>query len=399
MRAGQRIAGPHPPARTPARRYAAAVGSVAACLLLTRLLDPITGPGDVPLLLFLAPVMVSAWYGGLGPGLLAAGLAAGVIGYGFAAGPAALRIPAPGQMAALALFIAEGSLVAYLTARARQATDSLRLYRAAQEAHRLRDEFLDMVSHDLRAPLSTIVGWTRVLRKAATDHEVTARAFDSIERSAGLQTRLIDDLLDLSRVLSGRFALEVRAVELGPVITAAVERVQAAATAKAIRLDVALDPGAGTISGDPARLEQIVSTLVSHAVKVTPPSGSVRLHLRGDGLAAEITLSDTGPGPVPRRVPDLFELLHQGDSPWARQRGDPGLGLAMARHLTELHGGTIRAESPEPGWGARYRLSFPLAAAGSDPRRLASAGLAESRASADGRRPPDTHGPPTSSRA
>jgi signal transduction histidine kinase len=372
---------------------------VAACLLLTRLLDPLTGPGDFPLLLFLAPVMVSAWHGGLGPGLLAAGLAAGVIAYGFAAGPAALRIPTPGQMAALALFIAEGSLVAYLTARARQATDSLRLYRAAQEAHRLRDEFLDMVSHELRAPLSTIVGWTRVLRKAADDHEVTARAFDSIERSAGLQTRLIDDLLDLSRMLSGRFALEVRAVELGPVITAAVESVQAAATAKAIRLDVALDPGAGTISGDPARLEQIVSALVSHAVKVTPPSGSVRLHLRGDGLAAEITLTDTGPGPAPRRVPDLFELLHQGDSPWARQRGDVGLGLAMARHLTELHGGTIRAESPEPGWGARYRLSFPLAAAGSDPRRLASTGPAESRACADGRRPPETLGPPTSSHA
>ena len=377
-RAPQRAAGPD--ARSPVWRYGSAVASVAGCVAVTRLLDPLTAHGDAALLLFLVPVMFSAWHGGLGPGLLATGSAAGVIAHGFVAGAGALRLPTPGQMTGLALFVAEGSLVAYLTERARQATESARLYRAANAANRLRDDFLDIVSHELRAPLSTIVGWARVLKNVAADRETTAKALESIERSVRAQTRLIDELLDLSRILSGRLGLEVRTVELAPLITAVVETVRAAAAAKAIRLDVALDPGAGPIVGDPARLQQIVSTLVSNAVSVTPTSGCVRLRLQCRGQAAEIAVSDTGPGTAPGLLPDLFEPFHRIDSPWTRQRGSFGAGLAIARHLTELHGGTIRAESLGVGWGGTFTVSFPVAVNGHGPGRLGPADPGEMRA-------------------
>ena len=398
IRAGQGTAGRDAHARSVAWRYGSAVASVAACLVVTRLLDPLTADWAAPILLFFVPVMFSAWHGGLGPGLLATGSAAGVIAYGFVAGTGALRMPTLGQMTGLALFIAEGCLVTYLTARAYQATESRRLYQEAQEANRLRDAFLDTVSHELRAPLSTIIGWTQVLRKAAADRETTVKALESIERSVRVQTKLIDDLLDLSRMLSGRLGLEVQAVELAPLITAVAETVRAAAVAKAIRLDISLDPGAGPISGDPARLQQIVSTLVSNAVRVTPASGSVRLRLQGRGQAAEIAVSDTGPGTAPELLPDLFEVFRRIDGPWTRQRGDLGLGLAIARHLTELHGGTIRVESPGVGWGATFTLSFPVVVPGDGPGRLAPTGPDESRESTARPLPREPLGPPTSSR-
>jgi signal transduction histidine kinase len=371
---------------------------VAACLVVTRLLDSAIGHWDAPLLLFLVPVMLSAWHGGLGPGLLATVSAAVAIAFGFAGGLGTLRVPTPGPMAALGLFVLEGSVVAYLTARARQTTESVRRYQAAQEANRLQHHFLDRVSHDLRAPLSTIVGWTRVLRKAAADRETIVKALESIERSVGLQTRLLDDLLDLSRMLSGRLGLEVRAVDLGPVVTAVVEKARAAANAKAIKLDVAIEP-AGPISGDPAHLEQIVSTVVANAVRVTPTGGSVRLRLQGRGHAAEITVSDMGPWTPPELPPDLFELFRRSDGAWTPRPGDARLGLALVRHLTELHGGTIRAESPGTGRGATLTLNFPVAVTGNGRHRLSPARPNGSRETTAGRLPPETLGPPTSSRA
>jgi signal transduction histidine kinase len=395
IQAGRGTAGRGTHARSLTWRYGSAVASVAACLVVTRLLASLTADWEAPFLLFFVPVMFSAWHGGLGPGLLATGFAAGVIAYGFAAGTGALRTPTLGQMTGVALFIAEGCLVTYLTERACQATESGRLYREAQEANRLRDAFLDTVSHELRAPLSTIVGWTQVLRKAAADRETTVKALESIERNVRVQTRLIDDLLDLSRMLSGRLGLEIRAVELAPLVTAIAETVRSAAVAKAIRLDITLDPSAGPIAGDPARLQQIVSTLVSNAVRITPARGSVRLRLQGRGQAVEIAVSDTGPGTAPELLPNLFELFRRTDGPWTRQRGDLGLGLAIARHLTELHGGTLRVESAGVGWGATFTLSFPVAVTGEGPGRLAPTGSHDARPVPA--RPPPL-GPPTSSR-
>lgn len=384
------VSGPSGP--SVALRYASAVASVVVCLTLRRLLDPLIHQSETPFLLFFAPVMLSAWYGGLGPGLLATGLAAGAIDYDFLPPPGSLKIVSLGQGARLALFVAEASLIAYLTQRARWATERTRAslhraetelaqreraeaalgeaHRTAQEANRLKDDFLATLSHELRTPLSAILGWARVLRSRQSDRETTDRALESIERNVRAQTKLIDDLLDISHIISGRLRLEVRPVELAPLIVDAVETIRPAAEAKAIRLDTVLDPRAGPISGDPERLQQIVWNLVSNAVKFTPTGGSIQVRLERRDPAVEVVVSDTGPGIAPEFLPHVFEHFRPADSSTARHQGGLGLGLAIARHLTELHGGAIRADSPGVGRGATFTVSFPVRVTGEGPARV-----------------------------
>jgi signal transduction histidine kinase/ActR/RegA family two-component response regulator len=227
-------------------------------------------------------------------------------------------------------------------------------------ADRSKDEFLATLSHELRGPLNAIVGWTRVLRAGGLDHAVSARALEAIEQSTHEQTKLINDLLEVSRIVAGKLRLELQGVELIPVIEAVLDAVRIAANVKNIRLQVVLDPSVGLVSGDPDRLGQIFSNLLSNAVKFTPSGGKVTVTLDRADSDARITVNDTGQGISLHFLPHIFERFRQADSTITRSHSGLGLGLAIVRHLVELHGGTVRAESRGEGQGATFTVTLPL---------------------------------------
>ena len=227
-----------------------------------------------------------------------------------------------------------------------------------RDANRLKDEFLATVSHELRTPLNAVLGWTRVLRTALAHDPRQQRALESIERNARAQARLIEDLLEVSRFATGKLRLQVRPVDLSALVTAAVEVVQPAAMAKRIRLDVRIDVRPAVISGDPDRLQQVIWNVMSNAVKFTPPEGRVSVRLQQtDGF--RLTITDSGQGIDKRFLPHVFEPFRQEDGTASREHGGLGLGLAIARQLIELHGGTITARSEGPGTGATFEIALP----------------------------------------
>lgn len=234
----------------------------------------------------------------------------------------------------------------------------------AERANRIKDEFLAVLSHELRSPLNPILGWTRLMQSRNFNPARSAEALATIERNAKLQIQLIDDLLDTARILRGKLSLNLTAVDLVFVIRAAIDTVKATATAKNIRLQPVLPP-VGQVAGDAARLQQIVWNLLSNAVKFTPANGRVDIELSqvetsAQIFAAQITVRDTGKGIDPEFLPYLFESFRQEDASTTRNYGGLGLGLAIARHLVEAHGGTISAESPGPGQGATFTVCLPL---------------------------------------
>jgi len=232
----------------------------------------------------------------------------------------------------------------------------------AQAANRIKDEFLAVLSHELRSPLNPILGWTKLLQTRKFDEQATQQALLTIERNAKLQTQLIDDLLDVSRILRGKMDLNVYPVNLVAVIDAASETVRLAAEAKGIEIQKRLAPDVGQVSGDSNRLQQVVWNLVSNAVKFTPSGGRVEIHLeRVDGYA-QIQVKDTGKGIKSEFLPHVFEYFRQEDGKTTRTFGGLGLGLAIVRHLVELHGGTVQAESPGEGQGATFAVRLPLIA-------------------------------------
>jgi PAS domain S-box-containing protein len=247
-----------------------------------------------------------------------------------------------------------------LAQRAALAVDNARLYREAQEVNRLKDEFLATLSHELRTPLTAVLGWTRLLGTGQLDEATHQRALETIERNAQSQVQLIDDILDVSRVIRGKLRLNVRAAELTPVIEAAVDSVRPAAEARGIRLQVVLDPRAGPVSGDPDRLQQVVWNLLSNAIKFTPKEGRVQVLLARAGSHLELTVSDTGQGIEEKFLPYVFDRFRQADPSTTRKHGGLGLGLAIVRHLVELHGGTVTAESRGAGQGTTFKVSLPL---------------------------------------
>jgi PAS domain S-box-containing protein len=249
-----------------------------------------------------------------------------------------------------------------LAHRAALAIENARLYREAQEVNRLKDEFLATLSHELRTPLTAVLGWTRLLGTGQLDAETSKRAMDTIERNAQSQVQLIDDILDVSRVIRGKLRLNVRPVELAPVIESAVDSVRPAAEAKGIRLQVVLDRQAGPVSGDPDRLQQVVWNLLSNAIKFTPKDGRVQILLARVDSHLEVTVTDTGQGIAPSFIPYVFDRFRQADPTTTRTHGGLGLGLAIVRHLVELHGGTVRAESAGQGAGSTFRVLLPLLA-------------------------------------
>ena len=234
--------------------------------------------------------------------------------------------------------------------------------REAETASQARDEFLAMVSHELRTPLNTLRLWAAVLRNGPRDAQTIARAVDTIDRSAILQARLIEDLLDASRIVSGRLRLAIERMDLVRVITEAIETVRPAAENRAITLTTALDAAVGPVLGDGTRLQQVVWNLLSNAVRFTPAGGRVAVGLRRVGPEAELTVSDSGRGMAPGLLPRVFDRFRQGESGTMRSHGGLGLGLSIARQIVELHGGTIRAASPGEGHGATFTVTLPLVA-------------------------------------
>jgi signal transduction histidine kinase len=233
----------------------------------------------------------------------------------------------------------------------------------AEVANRAKDEFLAVLSHELRTPLNAVYGWARMLRAGDVRDDGRDRALDVIIRNANAQVQLIDDLLDISRVVTGKMRLDMRRVDLTRVVESALDAVRPAAEAKAIRLETVLDPDAGPVAGDPGRLEQVVWNLVMNAVKFTPGGGRIQVDLRRVNARVEIVVADTGRGIAPDVLPFIFDRFRQGDSSSTRAHGGLGLGLALVKHLVELHGGTVAARSPGEGQGATFVVSLPLTTA------------------------------------
>jgi PAS domain S-box-containing protein len=230
----------------------------------------------------------------------------------------------------------------------------------AEQANRLKDEFLATLSHELRTPLNAILGWSQMLQSRKVSESESAKALSTIERNARAQTQLIDDLLDVSRIITGKLRLNVRAVDLSSVITAAADAARPAAEAKGIRLQILLDPQAEPISGDPDRLQQIVWNMLSNSVKFTPKGGRVQVRLERINSHVEIVISDTGKGIEKEFLPHVFDRFRQSDGSMTRRHGGLGLGLAIVRQLVELHGGQVSVSSEGDGQGATFTVSLPV---------------------------------------
>src|SRR5712671_3154114 len=242
-----------------------------------------------------------------------------------------------------------------------------------EEANRSKDEFLATVSHELRTPLNAILGWTRMLRTGVIEGEdKLRRALETIERNARAQTQLVDDILDVSRIIAGKLRVQVRHIDLRGVILAAIDAVRPAAEAKQVELALDLRDEASDFHGDPDRLQQVVWNLLSNAIKFTPGRGRVVVELRRSNGHVEIDVSDTGIGIAPDFLPHVFDRFRQADSSSTRTQGGLGLGLAIVRHLVEVHGGTVGAESEGEGKGARFTVRLPVRQAQPQPQEAAA---------------------------
>jgi signal transduction histidine kinase/ActR/RegA family two-component response regulator len=230
----------------------------------------------------------------------------------------------------------------------------------AERLGRIKDEFLVNLSHELRTPLNAILGWAQLLKPGVSSDEEMAEGLDVIQRNVLAQVHLIDDLLDMSRIISGKLRLDVQRIELPGIIKAAVEVVQLSAHAKGVRLEVILDPIAGPITGDPNRMQQIVWNLLSNAIKFTPRGGRVQITLERTDSHVELSVSDTGKGISPEFLPCVFDKFSQAEAVLTKSHAGLGLGLTIVKHLVEMHGGAIRVKSAGEGKGATFIISLPI---------------------------------------
>ncbi len=252
----------------------------------------------------------------------------------------------------------------------------------AERANRLKDEFLATLSHELRTPLNAVLGWSNILRLGKLEGEELRQGLDTIERNARVQAQIIDDLLDMSRIISGKVRLDVQRVDLPAVLNESIETLRATAEAKGVRLQVVVDPFAGPISGDPSRLQQVFWNLLNNAVKFTPKGGKVRVVLERVNSHVEVSVIDTGEGIAPEFLPYIFDRFQQGDASTTRRHGGLGLGLAIVKQLVGLHGGNVSVKSGGIGQGAAFIVQLPLIAVYSEPdeeRRHPRAALRENR--------------------
>ncbi len=240
------------------------------------------------------------------------------------------------------------------------ALENARMFSMVREASRLKDEFLASLSHELRTPLNAVLGYARMLRAGVVSPDKQARAIDTIERNATSLAQIVEDVLDISRIISGKIRLDVQPVDVPRVVTNAVDVVSPAADAKGVRLETVLDPQASPVSGDPERLQQVLWNLLSNAVKFTGRGGKVQVRLARVNSHIEISVADTGVGIAPDFLPHVFERFRQADAGIARERGGLGLGLSIAKQLAEMHGGTIEAASGGIDRGSTFTLKLPM---------------------------------------
>jgi PAS domain S-box-containing protein len=295
-------------------------------------------------------------------------------------------------------------IVAGIAAQAAVAIDNTRLYEAAHQAaeerkvlleseraaraeaertSQMKDEFLATLSHELRTPLSAILGWAQVLRRGSRDQADLQRGLATIERNARAQAQLIEDLLDMSRITSGKVLLDMQTLNPASFIDAAIETVRPAADAKNIRIEKHYDPAPGLVAGDPARLQQVIWNLLSNAIKFTPRDGLVGIGLAQREGHVEITVRDNGIGIRPEFITHVFERFRQADASTTRRHGGLGLGLSIVKHMVEQHGGTVRADSAGEGRGACFTIALPLAKVQAPAERRVDAGGMARRAGAD----------------
>jgi len=254
----------------------------------------------------------------------------------------------------------DGDLLVQLAQMATIAIENM-LYAEERETNRLKDEFLATISHELRTPLGAILTWTRMLRRANVEPATLERGIDVIERNAKAQAQLVGDLLDMSRIITGKLRLELQPIDLRTVVKTALESLAPVAQAKAIEITSRVPAAAVPVVGDPERLQQILNNLLGNAIKFTPGAGRITLSLERSETTAEIAVSDTGKGISPAFLPHVFDRFRQGDSSTTRSHGGLGLGLAIVRKLALLHGGSVRAESPGEGLGATFTVTLSLA--------------------------------------
>jgi PAS domain S-box-containing protein len=256
--------------------------------------------------------------------------------------------------------LADLALAEDLAQRAALAADNARLYREAQDASRAKDEFLAVLSHELRTPLTPVLGWVRMLRSGTLAPEATERALDTVERNTRLQAQLVEDLLDVSRIIAGKLSLDLRPVALGPIVDAVIDSTAASAVGKSISVTRHLEPDLPRIEADANRLQQVLANLLSNAVKFTPAGGRVDVAVRGAGDSICLTVADTGDGLAPEVAPHIFDRFRQADSTITRQHGGLGLGLSIVRHIVEGHGGTVQATSEGVGRGTTFTVMLPV---------------------------------------
>jgi PAS domain S-box-containing protein len=260
-------------------------------------------------------------------------------------------------------------LAAGIASWASVALENSRLYMNARDADRLKDEFLAVLSHELRTPLNAIVGYARLLRGGILEGEKATRGMETLERNASALTQIVEDVLDVSRIVAGKIRLDVQPVELPLVVHNAIATVQPAADAKGVRLHTITDPRVGPVSGDPDRLQQVVWNLLSNAVKFTPKNGRVQIRVERVNSHIEVVVSDTGIGIRPDFLPHVFERFRQADTGLKRATPGLGLGLSIVRHIIEMHGGSVYAASDGEGQGATFRVRLPLMIVHEEARR------------------------------
>lgn len=245
----------------------------------------------------------------------------------------------------------------------------------AETASRMKDEFLATVSHEIRTPLNAIIGWSHLLRGGRLDEATVARAIETIDRNAKSQAQLIEDILDASRMITGKLRLNNEVVDIASVINAAIDSVQLAVDSKELQLEVTLDPTARHTLGDSNRLQQVVWNLLANAIKFTPAGGRISVSVKRASGNLQLRVADTGSGISPEFLPFIFDRFRQADGTTTRQHGGLGLGLAIVRHLVELHGGTIKAGSGGTGQGATFTIDLPLAPRKNSRRKKAKLAL------------------------
>jgi signal transduction histidine kinase len=317
------------------------------------------------LFLFVPAAMISAWHGGRIGGLVATGMSA-LLQLAFVVKPdGATWWPSPGDALSVLIFVGVGISIGFVTADRRRAErERERALLGAEAARhdaeissRLKDQFLATLSHELRTPLNAVLGWARMLVNHQVEDSKVPAALAMIERNAQAQKQLVDDLLDVSAIVSGRLRLDPRDIDLAEVVRAAIDSMKLSFEARQLRIDQELEPV--RIVGDPDRLRQVVWNLLSNAAKFTPEGGDIYIRVERDSTTARLSVRDTGRGIGAEFLPHVFEPFRQADSSITRASGGLGLGLSLVRHLVEAHGGTVTVSSEGPMQGTTFMVALP----------------------------------------